>query len=263
MKFALVNGGRQEAKPHLSGNCPACGQVMIAKCGEIKIWHWAHKGPRNCDPWWENETAWHRAWKDQFPADWQEIVHHADDGERHIADVKTDHGWVIEFQRSPINPEERRSRDAFYLKLIWVVDGTRRKRDFPQFCEAVNRGSPVGSNSLIRIGLSNECAILREWVGSQAPVFLDFGSDQDLWWILKGTADGSAYVARFPRSQLIEIHRVGATQGVRDNFETFVNDLRKLVSGYESYLVLKRAGPSPAPSFQQYPIRPIQRSRRL
>ena len=51
------------------------------------------KGRRFCDPWWENETEWHRAWKDQFPADWQEIVHHAEDGEKHIADVKTDR-WL-------------------------------------------------------------------------------------------------------------------------------------------------------------------------
>jgi hypothetical protein len=41
---------------------------------------------------------------------WQEIVHRSDSGEKHIADVKTDHGWVIEFQHSYLNPEERRSR---------------------------------------------------------------------------------------------------------------------------------------------------------
>jgi hypothetical protein len=50
----------------------------------------------------ENETEWHRAWKDQFPPEWQEIVHLAGDGERHIADVKTGDGWVIEFQHSYI-----------------------------------------------------------------------------------------------------------------------------------------------------------------
>src|SRR5215469_8979083 len=129
MKFACVNGQRQEAQPNLLGKCPACGQPMVARCGEARVWHWAHKGHRDCDPWWENETEWHRAWKDQFPADWQEIVHNAEDDERHIADVKTQNGWVIEFQQSRISPDERRSREAFYQSLVWVVDGLRLKRD--------------------------------------------------------------------------------------------------------------------------------------
>ena len=119
MKFALVNGQRQEARPNLSGKCPnpSCDRPMVAKCGEVKIWHWAHQGRRFCDPWWENETDWHRAWKDRFPINWQEVVHHAETGEKHIADVKTDRGWVIEFQHSPLEPEERRSRETCYIRL--------------------------------------------------------------------------------------------------------------------------------------------------
>ena len=54
------------------------------------MWHWAHRGSRFCDPWWENETEWHRSWKGQFPVNWQEVVHQAETGEKHIADVKTE-----------------------------------------------------------------------------------------------------------------------------------------------------------------------------
>ena len=250
------------AQPNLSGKCPVCDQAMVAKCGEVKIWHWAHKGRRTCDLWWENETEWHRAWKERFPESWQEVVHSADNREKHIADVKTDQGWVIEFQHSHIQPEERRARDAFYPKLVWVVDGARRKRDLTQFCEALNRGTPIGSNSPIRIPFADECVILREWVGSRAPVFLDFGSEE-LWWILKGTPDGSTYVARFPRSNFIEIHRVGARQEVCGIFEKFVNDLSQIISQYESHLMLKRAGPLPAPGFQQYQMRTSRLRRRF
>ncbi len=89
MKFALVDEIRCEAQPSLRGNCPACDHPMVAKCGEVKIWHWAHKSRRLCDPWWENETEWHRDWKNQFPVQWQEDVHKAENGEKHIADVKT------------------------------------------------------------------------------------------------------------------------------------------------------------------------------
>jgi competence protein CoiA len=90
---------------------------MVAKCGEVKIWHWAHQGRRFCDPWWENETEWHRKWKAEFPDAWQEIIHRADDGTKHVADIKTEHGWASEFQHSSIRPEERRSRDAFYERV--------------------------------------------------------------------------------------------------------------------------------------------------
>jgi competence protein CoiA len=262
MKFALVDGQRQEAQPNLSGECQGCRGPMIAKCGKIKIRHWAHKGGHHCDPWWENETEWHRAWKNRFPTNWQEVVRKADNGAKHIADVLTDQGWVLEFQHSHIPPEERRTRDTFYTKLVWVVNGTRLKRDLAQFDSALSGGARVGS-SVIRIPFSNECRILREWVGGEAPVFLDFGGESDLWWILKGTPDGPAYVAPFPRLQLIEIHRVGATPETRDVFEKFVKDISNLVSQFESQRALRQGSPLPVPGLQQYQMRRTKFRRRF
>jgi competence protein CoiA len=226
MKFSLANGQRQEAQPSLSGKCPVCDQPTVAKCGEVKIWHWAHKGRRTCDPWWEKETEWHRAWKAQFPEDWQEVVHKADSGEKHIADVKTDQGWVIEFQHSYLGPDERRSRDAFYPKLVWVVDGARRKGDREQFRKSFIRGRPIGFNQQIRTVPSDKCAALREWVSSNALVFIDFGVGPTIWVILRGRPDGSADVAPFARSDFIEIYRGGSTPKARE-FEEFINNLRK------------------------------------
>src|SRR5262249_54087915 len=97
MKFAVVEGERREAQRGLSAKCPVCGDAMIAKCGEIRDWHWSHRVTRTCDRWWEPETEWHRNWKNQFPEHWQEIIQRSDDGEKHIADVKTDRGIVLEF----------------------------------------------------------------------------------------------------------------------------------------------------------------------
>lgn len=182
MKYALANGQRQEARPGLSGECQGCASPMVAKCGEVRIWHWAHLGMRVCDSWWENETEWHRSWKGQFPSPWQEFVHQAESAEKHIADVRTDHGWVIEFQHSHVKPEERRSRDAFYQKLVWVVDATRRKRDAAQFRKALEASTPVGRSPLIRRVRPDECGLLREWSGSPAPIFFDFGNGPTLWW---------------------------------------------------------------------------------
>ena len=134
MKYALINNIRTEAAKGAKGICPVCGSDVIAKCGDVKLHHWAHKGIRNCDPWWENETEWHRAWKDNFNPDWQEkILRDAPSGEKHIADLRTSHGLVIEFQHSHIDPQERAKREDFYKYMIWVVDGTRLKRDYPRF----------------------------------------------------------------------------------------------------------------------------------
>jgi len=234
MKLALVNGQRQEAQPNLSGKCPACDHPMVAKCGEFKLWHWAHQGRLFCDPWWENETEWHRGWKGQFPVDWQEIVHYAEDRERHIADVKTDRGWILEFQHSYITPEERRSREAFYPKLVWVVDGTRRKRDRAQLIRAWEEGVPFGGNSLVRKAFSDNCGLLREWAGSNAPIFFDLGEMERLWWLCAKSTNGSAYVHPFSRAQFIEWHRNTATGAARQ-FDEFVSDmLPKLIADYES-----------------------------
>ena len=75
MKYAIVNDQRTEASKGSKGVCRACRAEMIAKCGKIEINHWAHKRKQNCDPWWENETAWHREWKNYFNAEWQEFIH--------------------------------------------------------------------------------------------------------------------------------------------------------------------------------------------
>jgi competence protein CoiA len=232
MKFALVDGQRQEPQRGLPGECPACRSPMIPKCGEVRTPHWAHKGRRHCDPWWENETDWHRAWKNQFPVEWQEIVHPVGDGERHIADVKTDAGWVIEFQHSHLKPEERRSREAFYKKLVWVVDGTRLKRDGAQFQKAWEEGTPLPTAHWpIRRVFSDKCRLLGEWSGSSALVLLDFGDALPLGWLVDKRPNGPVHVAPFGRAGFIELHRGTSTQ----DFDSFVKDLPELVATIATY----------------------------
>ncbi len=107
MKLALIDGEKVEATKGVSAVCQYCGSELIARCGEIRINHWAHKSTRKCDPWWENETEWHRSWKDNFPKGWQEVVHFDETGEKHIADVRTDCGCVIEFHHSYLKTDVR------------------------------------------------------------------------------------------------------------------------------------------------------------
>ena len=186
MKFALANDERIEASKGAKGVCPSCGSELVAKCGEIVIHHWAHK--KKCsDHWWENETEWHRNWKNQFPNEWQEIIHYDGSGEKHIADVKTSEDWVVEFQHSAISKEECDSRDNFYKKLIWVVDGTRRKTDIKQFKQILNEESRIDepSKKKLWVNFAQHNRLLMEWKDSNSLIFIDFkdklSTNEGLW----------------------------------------------------------------------------------
>lgn len=130
MQYALVDNLRREAIPGGHGTCPTCGAEMVAKCGPRIMHHWAHAYRRDCDPWWENETPWHRAWKNLFPEECREVSHIAKDGEIHRADIKTPTGIVIEIQHSNMTDSERISREQFYGNLVWIIDGSGFRDNF-------------------------------------------------------------------------------------------------------------------------------------
>lgn len=181
MKYALVHGQRKSPQPRQRGRCDYCQEEVVARCGRIKAWHWAHKSSTQCDPWWETESQWHRSWKERFPTEWQEVVHTDETtGERHIADIKTDSGLVIEFQRSRIDMVEQRSREDFYRNMIWVVDGDRGSLDPDYFRMGLSR-DPIQLNPLgYAVQWWGPSHLLRNWSEASAPVFLDFG-DGNLW----------------------------------------------------------------------------------
>lgn len=135
MQYAIVDGGRAQALPGTKGCCPTCGAAMVAKCGPRIVHHWAHSGRRNCDPWWENETPWHREWKGLFPDECRELCHTAPDGEIHRSDIRTPRGIYIEVQHSAMSDAERLSREAFYGNLIWILDGAPFKANFDVYHE--------------------------------------------------------------------------------------------------------------------------------
>lgn len=181
MRFAIVNGKKVEATPKAKGVCSNCNSELIARCGRVKVWHWAHKGSPPCDPWSEAETKWHRNWQSCFPREWQEVSHvDPITGEKHIADVKTPFGLVIEFQHSPIKPEERASREEFYKKMIWVVDGNRAQTDryyFEAGLRQLEKDRPE-----FQVRWEGSSRLLQNWSESRAKVFIDFG--QEWFWKL-------------------------------------------------------------------------------
>jgi len=235
MKFALVNDERIEASKGAKGECPSCGSELIAKCGEIVIHHWAHK--KKCsDHWWENETEWHRNWKNKFPNEWQEVIHRDESGEKHIADVKTPDDWVIEFQHSAIKPEERRSRNNFYNKnsqLIWVVDCKRRKTDVKQFANELLYSFSTSNPKILEVYADSR--LIKEWKNNDSYVFLDFGdtevSGSDFWCLCPIAHNGVAFVTQISRSKFIDY------LNTNNAFEKmFSEDIMKTLSNIKSHI---------------------------
>lgn len=113
-------GNRTKPTKGATGYCPSCQEEVIAKCGTIKIWHWAHKA-KKCRYRYEPETNWHLAWKSLWPDDCIEVIRG-----NHRADVITPLGVVIEFQNSSISAETIKERESFWgHHMIWVINATK------------------------------------------------------------------------------------------------------------------------------------------
>ena len=113
-----AKGETIEATPKATARCRGCGQEVVAKCGSIVRWHWAHRAA-DCDPWYEPMSDWHRAWQDRFPREQTEVVMRRD-GEHHRADVVLGHGGVLELQASAISAEDIARRERFYGHMAWL-----------------------------------------------------------------------------------------------------------------------------------------------
>jgi hypothetical protein len=170
---------------------------------------------RDCDTWAEKETEWHRAWKNNFPVECQEFIQHDErSGEKHIADVRTLHGLVIEFQHSSLDPLERAARERFYGNMIWVVDGTRLQRDYPRFERGKDSLRRTNNQGYFLLTFPEEC-FSAMWLDSSVPVIFDFrGVDESrppdvyrdgLWCLLPGRAEGSAVVVGMSREEFVKV----------------------------------------------------------
>jgi hypothetical protein len=203
MRFALFNDQRIEATPHASGTCPSCKAEMLARCGSKKVWHWAHKGRRHCDHWWENETEWHRDWKNLFPADWQEVPARDNTGELHIADIKTPYGLTVELQHSAIKLEEVKKRTIFYNNIIWIIDGNRRPTDRAQYDRMLSEYRPQRIDGIdIYTVHVLDTRLLKEWGSLGRFIGFDFGGDSLC--LLTAAQHNWRYLFDFPKEKFVQ-----------------------------------------------------------
>lgn len=129
MRYAHNGQTRIHALPGGRANCLLCGTELYTACGEIQRWHWRHVNKIDCDPWYAYKSDWHIDWQNEFPENWQEVVIN-EKGVKHIADIQTPKGMVIEFQHSSISSSQIRERETFYQNMIWIVDAEDFKGNF-------------------------------------------------------------------------------------------------------------------------------------
>lgn len=110
-------------------------------------------------------------WKNCFPQRFQEIVHFDErTGEKHIADVKTDNGFIVEVQHSPIPEGERRSREDFYGDMLWIVDA----RDLHGwFTVGTSFDLATCDPMTYYFQWRSRSTLLKRWSETRKPVFFD------------------------------------------------------------------------------------------
>lgn len=128
MIYANKNNEKIMASPSNKAICPLCDKEVIAKCGQIKVWHWAHKAD-DCDHWHEPESQWHLDWKSQIRKDCVEVK-----CQNHRADIKSPTGMVVELQNSNMPMEIAQEREEFYDSMVWLVNAENMRIYFNRKC---------------------------------------------------------------------------------------------------------------------------------
>lgn len=129
--LVAVDHNNNRIKPFKGGIgfCQLCKNEVRAYCGEININHWRHINLNLCDTWKESESEWHREWKNEFPQEWQEVLIE-NQNEKHIADIKTPNGLVLELQNSSISSTTIKIREQFYNNIVWLINANNFKENF-------------------------------------------------------------------------------------------------------------------------------------
>lgn len=165
------------ARPKTIGICPICKGECLSKCGNIKVWHFAHKNKLECDTYAEAESYWHVNWKEKFPESMREVVIQHN-GCKHIADIENNR-LVLELQHSTISEEDIVQREQFYGNMIWLFD-LIEKNDKEQFHVRHSKTDWCNKNGYVEIPLNGYITFHMNWgrkiyTKCNKPIFFDIG----------------------------------------------------------------------------------------
>lgn len=115
MRLALLDSHRVLAEPRASGaTCPHCLTPVIARCGTLRAWHWAH-AEGTCDSWLAPDSEWTNEWKSHFPPEWCEAPRGS-----HLADIALPDRALVLAQLS-LTESQIAEREADFTPMAWVV----------------------------------------------------------------------------------------------------------------------------------------------
>jgi competence protein CoiA len=126
----LLDRKGNRATPGKYGECPLCFEPLVPKCGNKRIWHWAHYAGTGCrDPYGESESEWHLIWKDRTTRRTRDgsVVGRPEvvverNKVRSFADIKLPNGIVVKLRRTPIGIDRIRECEDFYGRMVWLFD---------------------------------------------------------------------------------------------------------------------------------------------
>lgn len=117
--------------------CPMCGEKVILKLGERKIFHFAHKSKKACSGEYENETQYHMEGKLKL-FHWlkrqkvEAVLEYYDKEIRQRPDIvfyANGQKYALEYQCSPLSEEIFRKRTESYLQNnyipLWILGEDR------------------------------------------------------------------------------------------------------------------------------------------
>ena len=128
----LFNHKRERVQMRNEGDslCPECGAPLVARRGEVVVWHWAHapnKAHRASCAW--EESSWHLRWKQAFHQYEGYEVEFAVNvgGKKYVLDAyRARDGRVREFVHS-LSPSYAAKHQALARaypgKVSWLFDG--------------------------------------------------------------------------------------------------------------------------------------------
>lgn len=238
MKYALLNGVYVTATPHQKDAiCPLCKSKVVAKCGVIKVHHWAHKKGNPCDSWREADSEWRHRWLEHFvDCDVEAIIEN--NGTRHFADIKTKNGTTVLLRRGRVKEAELRKMEDFFEGLVWIVDLSANKRAAIKLRNAFRDRTihKVFKNAYRTFG-GLGIGIPDEWSRNRYPVIFDFSGVEDVpqfisqyMWCLMPYEENSLvydrFLLRYTKEKMLELLSVRELTSVIDVQRT-VSQLNK------------------------------------
>lgn len=132
MDLALDLTGQEYISPTKlirRGKCDFCHDIVLAKTGNIKAWHWAHFPNSDCPQATSGSisgemTFWHKFWQSYAAPEYQEVRFSVkkEKGYR-VADVFNPHtNRVIEIQHSPLSIDGYWWKKKALENITWILD---------------------------------------------------------------------------------------------------------------------------------------------